>query len=65
MRRNKQAEVELGNYLLCRIQGPQPVPGVVKYRGTARVIAMVYREEGSGLSLIFLENVIINVFLGS
>jgi len=29
-----------------RIQGPQPVPGVVKYRGTARVIAMVYREEG-------------------
>ena len=32
--------------LLHRIQGPQPVPGVVKYRGTARVIAMVYREEG-------------------
>lgn len=29
-----------------RIQGPQPVPGQVKYRGTARVIAMVYREEG-------------------
>ena len=29
-----------------RIQGPQPVPGEVKYRGTARVIAMVYREEG-------------------
>jgi len=29
-----------------RIQGPQPVPGVVKYQGTARVIAMVYREEG-------------------
>jgi len=29
-----------------RIQGPQPVPGVVKYRGTARVILMVYREEG-------------------
>ena len=29
-----------------RIQGPQPVCGEVKYRGTARVIAMVYREEG-------------------
>jgi len=29
-----------------RIQGPQPETGVVKYRGTARVIAMVYREEG-------------------
>jgi len=29
-----------------RIQGPQPVPGEVKYRGTARAIATVYREEG-------------------
>jgi len=29
-----------------RIQGPQPVAGVTKYRGTARVIAMVYKEEG-------------------
>ena len=31
------------------VQGPQPVPGEVKYRGTARVIGMVYREEGSRL----------------
>ncbi|XP_054262111.1 mitochondrial 2-oxodicarboxylate carrier [Macrosteles quadrilineatus] len=29
-----------------RIQGPQPVPGQVKYRGTLATIAIVYREEG-------------------
>ncbi len=29
-----------------RIQGPQPVPGQVKYHGTLRTIAMVQREEG-------------------
>lgn len=29
-----------------RIQGPQPVPGVVKYRSTTGAIVMVYREEG-------------------
>ncbi|XP_041469675.1 mitochondrial 2-oxodicarboxylate carrier-like [Lytechinus variegatus] len=29
-----------------RIQGPQPVPGEVKYKGCFRTIAMVYREEG-------------------
>ncbi|XP_071504975.1 mitochondrial 2-oxodicarboxylate carrier-like [Diadema setosum] len=29
-----------------RIQGPQPVPGQVKYKGCFRTIAMVYREEG-------------------
>ena len=27
-------------------QGPQPVPGSVKYRGTLAAIATVYREEG-------------------
>lgn len=29
-----------------RIQGPQPVPGVIKYRTTMRSIATVYTEEG-------------------
>ena len=29
-----------------RIQGPQPESGKVKYRGTARAILTVYREEG-------------------
>ena len=29
-----------------RIQGPQPEPGRIKYRGTARAIATVYKEEG-------------------
>lgn len=29
-----------------RIQGPQPQPGVIKYRSTLRSIAIVYREEG-------------------
>merc|ERR1719225_1853453 len=29
-----------------RIQGPQPEEGKVKYRGTARVILTVYKEEG-------------------
>ena len=29
-----------------RIQGPQPDPGVVKYRGTMKVMSMVYKEEG-------------------
>ncbi len=29
-----------------RIQGPQPVPGRVKYSGTLRTIALVRREEG-------------------
>jgi len=30
-----------------RIQGPQPTPGVVKYRGTVKTIALVYKEEGA------------------
>ena len=29
-----------------RIQGPQPDPGVIKYRGTMKVMKMVYKEEG-------------------
>ena len=29
-----------------RIQGPQPIPGQVKYHGTLRTLALVYREEG-------------------
>jgi solute carrier family 25 2-oxodicarboxylate transporter 21 len=29
-----------------RIQGPQPQPGVVKYKSTAQAIGLVYREEG-------------------
>lgn len=29
-----------------RIQGPQPQPGIIKYKGTTNVILMVYREEG-------------------
>lgn len=29
-----------------RIQGPQPVPGEIKYRTCFATIAMVYREEG-------------------
>ncbi len=29
-----------------RIQGPQPVPGQVKYHGCFRTVGMVYREEG-------------------
>ncbi|EDW37501.1 GL21377 [Drosophila persimilis] len=29
-----------------RIQGPQPVPGQIKYRGTLSSMATVYREEG-------------------
>jgi solute carrier family 25 (mitochondrial 2-oxodicarboxylate transporter), member 21 len=29
-----------------RIQGPQPQPGVVKYRSTLATMATVYREEG-------------------
>lgn len=29
-----------------RIQGPQPDPGVIKYRGTMKVMTMVYKEEG-------------------
>jgi len=29
-----------------RIQGPQPEKGIIKYRGTFKVIAMVYKEEG-------------------
>ena len=29
-----------------RIQGPQPEQGRTKYRGTARAILTVYREEG-------------------
>ncbi|KAJ8972891.1 hypothetical protein NQ317_008512 [Molorchus minor] len=29
-----------------RIQGPQPVPGVIKYRSTIGSIIIVYREEG-------------------
>lgn len=29
-----------------RIQGPQPEPGRIKYRGTARAILTVFREEG-------------------
>ena len=29
-----------------RIQGPQPVPGQIKYRTCFATIGMVYREEG-------------------
>ncbi|KAF7287283.1 hypothetical protein GWI33_002098 [Rhynchophorus ferrugineus] len=29
-----------------RIQGPQPIPGQIKYKGTMRSIFIVYREEG-------------------
>lgn len=29
-----------------RIQGPQPVEGQVKYRGTLQSMALVYKEEG-------------------
>lgn len=29
-----------------RIQGPQPVPGVIKYRTTLQTITCVYQEEG-------------------
>lgn len=29
-----------------RIQGPQPVPGQVKYKSTVGSIVMVYKEEG-------------------
>jgi solute carrier family 25 2-oxodicarboxylate transporter 21 len=29
-----------------RIQGPQPQPGVIKYRSSLATVAMVYREEG-------------------
>jgi solute carrier family 25 2-oxodicarboxylate transporter 21 len=29
-----------------RIQGPQPVPGQIKYHGCFATIAMIYREEG-------------------
>ncbi|XP_046664226.1 mitochondrial 2-oxodicarboxylate carrier [Homalodisca vitripennis] len=29
-----------------RIQGPQPVPGQIKYKGTLATIVIVYREEG-------------------
>ena len=34
------------NYDDKNFQGPQPVPGSVKYRGTLAAIATVYREEG-------------------
>lgn len=29
-----------------RIQGPQPVPGQIKYRTTVGAISIIYREEG-------------------
>lgn len=29
-----------------RIQGPQPVPGQIKYKGTIKTIVKVYQEEG-------------------
>lgn len=29
-----------------RIQGPQPVAGVIKYRGTLHSLGIVYKEEG-------------------
>ncbi|GFO35428.1 mitochondrial 2-oxodicarboxylate carrier [Plakobranchus ocellatus] len=29
-----------------RIQGPQPTPGLIKYKGCFQTIALVYREEG-------------------
>jgi solute carrier family 25 2-oxodicarboxylate transporter 21 len=29
-----------------RIQGPQPVPGQIKYRSTLNSVVIVYREEG-------------------
>lgn len=31
-----------------RIQGPQPVPGEIKYRTCFQTMALVYREEGYG-----------------
>ncbi|XP_018579636.1 mitochondrial 2-oxodicarboxylate carrier [Anoplophora glabripennis] len=30
-----------------RIQGPQPVPGQIKYKGTAQSLILVYKEEGA------------------
>lgn len=29
-----------------RIQGPQPVPGEIKYRSCFQTMSLVYREEG-------------------
>ncbi|XP_026330758.1 mitochondrial 2-oxodicarboxylate carrier isoform X3 [Hyposmocoma kahamanoa] len=29
-----------------RIQGPQPIPGVIKYNSTVGTVVLVYREEG-------------------
>jgi solute carrier family 25 2-oxodicarboxylate transporter 21 len=29
-----------------RIQGPQPVPGEIKYRSCFKTMEMIYREEG-------------------
>lgn len=29
-----------------RIQGPQPVPGQIKYKATLASVAIVYKEEG-------------------
>ena len=45
-----------------RIQGPQPEPGVIKYRACFQTLGLVYREEGlvqltvnlSSLSLVYL-----------
>lgn len=36
-----------------RIQGPQPVTGNIKYKGTFRAIFMVYKEEGYVKSTYF------------
>jgi len=37
-----------------RIQGPQPVPGEIKYRTTLGSMAIVYREEGQVSYSVFL-----------
>lgn len=29
-----------------RIQGPQPIPGQIKYKSTLKSIAIIYKEEG-------------------
>ena len=39
-----------------RIQGPQPEPGRIKYRGTASAILTVFREEGWVLQILLLIN---------
>lgn len=45
-----------------RIQGPQPVPGEIKYKSTLGTIACVYREEGSVRMRFFFNTVDENFF---